>query len=351
MGGFSRDVTGELSQLSKLAHIVDNGGDNDHHRQFMMSRATFDMVCVEFGRECSARLIRKSESRGIRQSKPKLKNRRHGVRMSLAIILTHLVKRPDLSQVQLLSAGCHATSGRHIQCGMKCLHLALRRIPNARVELPTPGYMRTLADAVEFNAPDNADVRGVWGFLDGSMHPMWRPKDPAEQRRWYNGYYGCHGYKGLYLFLADGTVGWAVLGEGAYHDNNLYTELDLWLHRNCPPDLRVMGDSAFTRSRHMIRPFTEQELGAIRSAADLARASAYNRRISRVRIAAEWGVKDVKRFSVFDSKFPTDPATAKLTWACAVMLHNLVARVEDISQTRNAFFSVHAKARQHILRV
>ena len=25
MGGFSRDVTGELSQLSKLAHIVDNG--------------------------------------------------------------------------------------------------------------------------------------------------------------------------------------------------------------------------------------------------------------------------------------------------------------------------------------
>ena len=57
------------------------------------------------------------------------------------------------------------------------------------------------------------------------------------------------------------------------------------------------------------------------------------------------GVKDVKRFSVFDSKFPTPTQRPRSSRGL------IVARVEDISQTRNAFFSVHVKARQHILRV
>ena len=63
-------------------------------------------------------------------------------------------------------------------------------------ELPSIDRMM-LAEAVESHDVRNPHIKGMFAFIDGSMHASKRPGDDQHQRRLYNGCYGVHGCKAL----------------------------------------------------------------------------------------------------------------------------------------------------------
>lgn len=205
--------------------------------------------------------------------------------------------------------------------------------------MPSDHEMFLLSQAVEKKQPNNPYVKGVFAFIDGAMHKTQRPGSDLEQRRLYNGYYGVHGYKAVYCVQADGALCWARLGPGTMADNTVYQELDLELTLNDISPYNILGDSAFSKSEHLVRPETKQEISACTSAADVKEATVRNKHLSSIRIAAEWGVRDMRKFSIFSSLFPTDKDAALLMWSTVCHLHNVVCRLENINQTRNVFWA------------
>eukprot|EP00471_Norrisiella_sphaerica_P005053 CAMPEP_0184488292 /NCGR_PEP_ID=MMETSP0113_2-20130426/11106_1 /TAXON_ID=91329 /ORGANISM="Norrisiella sphaerica, Strain BC52" /LENGTH=211 /DNA_ID=CAMNT_0026870883 /DNA_START=1002 /DNA_END=1637 /DNA_ORIENTATION=- len=184
----------------------------------------------------------------------------------------------------------------------------------------------------------NPALNGVWGFIDGSMHKSDKPQADAVQREYYNGYYGVCGYKALYLNTSDGCIAWARLSAGTEHDNSLYAELDLLLHQTMPftSNLKILGDSAFVPSDHLLRPYDNtQKKGLLHM---LDEVNDYNTQISKLRIAAEWGVQDVKKFSIFRTRFSVRYGIdQREAWEAGLRLHNFVTRVTRINQTLNVY--------------
>jgi len=119
----------------------------------------------------------------------------------------------------------------------------------------------------------------------------------------------------LYLFGSDGTVLWANLDDGTCHDNTLYLGLYLELVKMkiYEHGLKMLGDKAFSSSDVLARPFKAQEyLG--KSDEERVRMDDYNRKVIGVRQAAESGVKDVKRLSLFSTKYPKSNEKAAILW-------------------------------------
>jgi hypothetical protein len=143
----------------------------------------------------------------------------------------------------------------------------------------------------------------------------------------------------MYTFEADGTIVYARLCPLTWNDNNMYFHLDIMLYDACPPGLRIIGDTAFTASDHLVRPLNQTELNARARLADQAYYAARNTLISQVRQPAEWGVRDTKRCNIFHMRFNNEIATAKVTWVLGLRLHNFVCRLETINQTRSVFFA------------
>ena len=149
----------------------------------------------------------------------------------------------------------------------------------------------------------------------------------------------------MYLIAADGTISWAKLCPGTWHDGKAYTTLNMWLTQNCPEPYNILGDSAFPASEYLLRPLTAVQIGGRVRRADpgedadaLAdKLNDYNRRVSRLRIAAEWGVLDMKRFSPFRGPMSADPGRAELAWMVCLSWHNFLARCEGKSQTATVF--------------
>lgn len=62
------------------------------------------------------------------------------------------------------------------------------------------------------------------------------------------------------------------------------------------------------------------------------------RRLNSIGVAREWGMRSIKRFSIFKSRLPLDLSKAALLWNIAIHFHNLVARHDNINQVRNVFY-------------
>ena len=215
-------------------------------------------------------------------------------RETLALTIRYLVGHPGSTENQLLWNQREGTLYRYTRFGLRCLLKALRRIPDAAVEMPSLARMRVLSDAVKTRCGGDQRLVGVFGFIDVCMHKSQRPGTQEEQDKYYNGYYGVNGYKGVYLMGADGCILWADLVTGIHHDNSVYHALSVWLHDNVPVSsgFKILRDSAFAVSDHMIRPYTKREQG--RFCDDPARLSDvrdHNKALCSIRIAAEWGMQ------------------------------------------------------------
>ena len=328
---------------SNLEKILKLGTDDDYIGFFMIDRQSFESLHPHFQKQYLSRAIRRRGKRRRDQARRLYPERRaFNARLTLALTLRYMVGGIDTRTRQLEWAGKRWTIDRYINFGIECLNHALDSHPSGRVDLPTVDQMKRLSSAVQRRCTLKGirlkALHGVWGFIDGTMHKSTRPTVNSVQLEYYNGYYGVCGYKAVYLVASDGNIVWARLRKGTEYDNAVHAGLNLTLHSLIPKgsNLKILGDSAFVPSAHLIRPYTTKEKNSLRDT--LTDVESYNKQLSSIRIAAEWAVQDVKKFSIFRTKFSVymrvDQESA---WECGCRLHNFVTRMSRINQTFNVF--------------
>lgn len=254
-----------LGNESTLDKILKHGLDDDFLGLFMVDRSGFLELLQHFEVEYKKRAIRRRDKRKRDEGFVLLGRRVFDAKQTLAMTLRYMVGGICTRTRQLEFNGKRRTIDRYLNFGIECLMYALDRTVVGRVELPTLEQMNTLASAVkrrcEAKGITSVKLHHVWGFIDGTMHRSSRPTNHDTQKKFYNGYYGVCGYKALYLVGSDGAILWAKLSRGTEYDNNLYSSLYIKLFDMIPSHskLAILGDSAFTPSRIMLRPYTERE--------------------------------------------------------------------------------------------
>jgi hypothetical protein len=105
-----------------------------------------------------------------------------------------------------MAAASQTTLYRSRQHALKSLALTPTELDDARVEIPTHTEQHHLSECLQHVSGGNELVKGIFGFIDGTWHKSGKCEDDDKQRKYYNGYYGIHGWKAVYLVSADGTI-------------------------------------------------------------------------------------------------------------------------------------------------
>jgi hypothetical protein len=126
---------------------------------------------------------------------------------------------------------------------------------------------------------------GVWGFVDGTFRGFNRPE--RRQRDYYSGHYHGHGFKYQAIVTPDGLISSLT---GPYHGRD--NDWSIWQSSIVPSKLDellqheryyVYGDLAYSNHPGVMAPYRHQ-YGFRYLTAD---QRAFNRRLSKVRIAVE----------------------------------------------------------------
>ena len=136
----------------------------------------------------------------------------------------------------------------------------------------------------------------IWGFIDGTVRPICRPK--RNQRLFFNGHKRIHAVK-FEVVAAPRRMIVHTYGpvEGCRHDAVVLGESgllqDMEAHMNGPNGMpyAVYGDSAYPLSAYLQKPFRGAALGQ-----DQQR---FNREMSASRIAVEWSFGDISTHWAF----------------------------------------------------
>ena len=146
----------------------------------------------------------------------------------------------------------------------------------------------------------NAPLENCWGFIDGTVRPICRPK--LNQRVVYSGHKRVHGLKFQSIMAPNGLFA-HFYGpiEGRRHDAGMLRESgvenDMRLHMTRPNNETycVYGDPAYPLSPYIISPF--------RGGVITANQARFNKRMSKVRVSVEWGFnKLISIFAFLDYK-------------------------------------------------
>ena len=109
----------------------------------------------------------------------------------------------------------------------------------------------------------NELAKGVFGLIDGTCHKSGKCEDDDKQWKYYNSFYGIHGWKAVYLVLVNGTIAQVKLTYYApAHDNTIFAGLQAILYKQCTDGYKILGDSAFRRCHVCARPYTDNEENA-----------------------------------------------------------------------------------------
>lgn len=174
-------------------------------------------------------------------------------------------------------------------CAFMCRYHHLVLEINTALFVP---LLRGYADAVSTKVGFEAEIIG---FIDGTFRAMCRPVEGQESV--YSGYKRAHGISFLGVVFPDGMLG-MLHGPhaGRLHDSTIFGEskLEEWLIANIPePEeeegdvMRIYGDGAFGRSRHVARGYkgnflTPEELE-------------WNVVMNTARTCVEWSFKEISR--------------------------------------------------------
>ena len=184
-----------------------------------------------------------------------------------------------------------------------------------------------------------AAVDNCWGFVDGAVRPVCRPKQ--DQRAVYNGHKRVHAIKFQSLVTPNG-VSANLFGpmEGRRHDSaivamsGLLEQLEQHSVRPDGQPLCIYGDPAYPHRVHLQCPFARRP--------DLtADEQAFNQSMSKVRICVEWECGDiVNYFKVTD--YTKDlkvglSAVGKIYFVCALLRNALTCLYGN---NTSAFFNV-----------
>lgn len=128
-------------------------------------------------------------------------------------------------------------------------------------------------------------------------------------------------------------------GIGSWHDARVDVLLDID-HRlqHLDEQFVVAVDTGFASSKRKIRVLNEVELSKL-SLGDQARARTAGEYLTRLRIAAEWGIGGLhKAWHILVLRGYADDPTHRAVYSeVCVRLHNLRCRVMGICQIRNVF--------------
>ena len=153
-----------------------------------------------------------------------------------------------------MTATSETTLCRSRQHALKCLALTLTKLDDACIEIPTHTEQHHLSECLQCVSCRNKLVKGVFGFIDGTCHKSGKCEDDNKHRKYYNGYYGIHGWKAVYLVSADGTIAWAKLAYAPAHDNTVFAELQAILEDKCTDGYKILGNSMFQWCHVCVHP-------------------------------------------------------------------------------------------------
>ena len=155
-------------------------------------------------------------------------------------------------------------------------------IRQAHHHLLSPRYLAACADALaRFGSPSSV----VWGFLDGTLRAIARPK--RGQRSFYNGWKRHHALKYQVVIDARGLIWLHGPFRGPRHDSTMLREsgLHLWLDANSKrpegEELCIFGDKDYDARGLLMVPYK----------GNITQAQRYfNFEMSRVRVEVEHAI-------------------------------------------------------------
>ncbi|KAE8216896.1 hypothetical protein CF319_g8875 [Tilletia indica] len=198
---------------------------------------------------------------------------------------------------------------------------SLLDITSAHNHILTPSRLRQYANVAE---KQGCPLKGVWGFIDGTVRPIARPT--RGQRNFYSGHKRIHGIKFQVVVALDGLVWIHGPHEGRRNDAFVLADSGLhnWLdeHSADPEgkDLFLYGDKAYAPRGHLVVPYK-----GLFVTKDQKR---FNYQMSTHRIAVEWAIGAVPTmFPRFEIKRLQRSLQGNLPqlYRCAVVIRNAVS--------------------------
>lgn len=277
---------------SPLMRLLAHGDDLTYEKFLRIDRATFTSIYRRFQPTFEARPLRDTEGDGIHALHSRPSARALCTPLVLGLVLRFLASGIE-SDDQLLQLGItQSTRSLYLRSGLLALLHCLRSWSPARIQLPSVAEARVMADHCQQYQPLLA---GCFGVIDGTVHRRERPADDQVQRLHYNGMDCCHAAKSLLVVGISGEIIFIVINDwGSSSDAGTLKWCGfLDLLAQYPPDLFIIGDSAFPAGPNLVRVIGEEEMTEFVGEAQ-ARVHVLNTVLKRVRTAAEWGIRQWK---------------------------------------------------------
>jgi hypothetical protein len=217
---------------------------------------------------------------------------------------------------------------RNLKRGLRILLISLLQFKECHVTWPTEDEMQQYSRLIQSRFPH---IPNVFGFLDGLNLAIEEPGNINEQNAYYNGWLsGCYA-SNILVFSPTGTIIFAALNApGSWHDAAIARPLYTVLAENTPLGFRLVADSAFPRSSEMalkiVGPLKDDALNRIVEGEEYALAKHNSDELSKLRQAAEWGMRDLQSaFPRLKATLTSDSDKRLLILRTAIHLHNFKA--------------------------
>ena len=272
-----------------------------------LDRATFLFLLTKFEMAWPKSMERLQRTRGH------ITTRRLCPAAALGLVLYWLGSGDHHLAVALFSGLVCATVSSYLSFGLQNLHDVLLDLPETTISYPSDIYLQDVGQ--QCGVLYNPVMKGCCIVTDGSIHPLEKDEDAQmnffydEHHPDYNGWKGVYCKKGLYFFCLDGSIVWCVIDcPGSWHDGLLLDRAHGFV-TSLPPGCWILGDTAFPR--------IPERLERVRKAgenlpSDRRRAEwqlSFEDYCSGIRIASEWGIKDLKRsWLILSRPLPSDNA-------------------------------------------
>jgi hypothetical protein len=224
----------------------------------------------------------------------------------------------------------------------------LHRIAQAALLSFSPDLIDRVPGYVE--AMENVCGMGAWGALDGDHVNICRPVH--GQRAFYNGNGQGHTIRALGIYapnglceLLFGCVPGSASDLNMWADSNLEPRLGRF-HDMCEEKLGlqtfVLADGIFSNSTNILTPYTKRTRNGSKISTDVSKRM-FGYFLSRARIGAEWGNKDVlTNFAslVFKPQQKILHSDPEKCYPVAVLLCNVIKCASRGTQQFETYFKV-----------
>jgi hypothetical protein len=174
---------------------------------------------------------------------PRLEKRSLDAAGVLGLVLHYLNSTMLLVTLQQVFAIVPSVSSCYLHFGMKLLHHALLKIPEAKIAWPCEDKMAEWAAMLRVRHPH---VRHGIGFVDGVHLPLECHGEEEVQNAYYNGWCASHFTSNIFAFGVDGTIIYcAVNAPGSWHDGIVAQGLYRRLIDYTPTPYYIISDTAF----------------------------------------------------------------------------------------------------------